>query len=226
MNKFITHFGGKLTYRTSGLTEYNVFWEQGLNGGGTYFGTEYPEVIKTLYPNHTFNRCLEWCSGPGFIGFNIMSHNLCKNLTLVDLYQPALNKVKETIEYNNLQEKVDFYKSSTIKDLKSTHKFDLIVANPPHYDKRSDDGNDSRILDDVDWEIHKEFYENIGFHMADECVILIQENEDGSKPEYFYNMIEKNNLKLFDVIKSPNQYDNHIHTKIYYLQLVKNINNE
>ena len=212
-----------LTYQTSGPKQFTVFWEQSLNGGGIYFGSEYPEVIKSLYPNRTFDTCLEWCSGPGFIGFNILSHNLCNHLALVDLHQPALDKVKETIQYNNLEQQVNFYKSSNIKDLVSDRKFDLIVANPPHYDRQSSTENDSRISDDMGWKIHREFYENIGSYMTDDGEILIQENEDGSHPEYFYDMIKQSNLKLKNVIKSPNHYGTDEHTKIYYMQVVKNV---
>ena len=73
------------------------------------------------------------------------------------------------------------------------------------------------------WKIHREFYKNIGSYMTDDGEILIQENEDGSKPEYFYDMITQSNLKLKNVIKSPNHYGTDEHTKIYYMQVVKNV---
>lgn len=209
-----------LTYKTEGKNKYTVFWEHHLNGGGMSFGSEYPSVIKNLYPNRIFNTCFEWCSGPAFIGYNILDHEICKNLVLVDLFQPALDLALKTSEYNNLSDKVKVFNGNTVDVIPSNIKVDLVVANPPHYDRPYINDN-SRIADDPNWEIHREFYNKISKYLSDDGVILIQENEDGSKPEMFYEMIASANLKVIDIVKSPNYYKT-APELIYYIHVVKN----
>jgi methylase of polypeptide subunit release factors len=211
-----------LTYITEGNNKYTVFWENEFNGGGMYFGSEYPKIIHELYPNRVFENCMEWCSGPGFIGYNILDHHLANNLLLVDIHRPALDVARKTKEYNNLNN-VRIVETGDISTLPSDIKVDLVVANPPHYDRHnSGDPDQSRISNDLDWKIHESFYASIGKYLTDDGIILIQENEDGSKPEYFYQMISDNNLMVRQVIKSKEHYTT-APTLIYYMEIVKKL---
>lgn len=194
-----------LTYKTEGKNQYTVFWDHDLNGGGMNFGPEYPSIISNLYPNRTFECCLEWCSGPGFIGYNLLDHGLCNTLVLNDIYQPAIDIANHTRDYNNLNSKVSTFCSQYIDSIPNNIKFDLVVGNPPHYN-RPYINDKSRIADDHNWNIHRYFYSKIESYLADDGIIILQENEDGSRPEDFYDMIDQSNLKLTDVIKSPKHY--------------------
>ena len=209
----------ELVYRTEGKNQYDIFWEHHLNGGGMFFGSEYPGIIQQLYPDRIFKNCLEWCAGPGFIGYNLLDHGLCEKIVFNDIYQPALDISYRSAQFNNLLNKVDFYCTGFIDQLPKSCKFDLVVGNPPHYD-RPYINNNSRIADDTNWEIHRQFYNNIGNYLTDDAIILLQENEDGSKPEYFADMIIQSNLKLNRVIKSPNHYTINP-TMIYYIEVTK-----
>lgn len=209
----------QLIYNTQGLNQYSVFWEHHLNGGGIGFGSEYPRIIKELYPDKVFKNCLEWCSGPGFIGYNILDHGLCEKLTLNDIYQPAIDISYKSAQFNNLLSKVELYCTGYINELPKQCRFDLVVANPPHYDRPYVNDN-SRIADDQNWEIHKQFYKNIGNYLTDDGVIIIQENEDGSTVECFETMIYGSNLKINRVIKSPDHYTTNP-TLIYYIEVTK-----
>jgi methylase of polypeptide subunit release factors len=208
-----------LSYHTEGLNKFEVFWTDNLNGGGMYFGSEYPNLIRTLYPNRIFKNCLEWCSGPGFIGYNLLDFGLCENLILTDLYQPAIDIAYQTAQHNNLLDKVQFYCSDKIENLPKHLKFDLVVGNPPHYDRPYINEN-SRIADDPDWLIHKQFYNNIYHYLSDDGVVILQENEDGSTINDFQNMILDSNLKISNVIKSPKYYESKP-TLIYYIEVTK-----
>lgn len=209
-----------LKVNTHGKNKFTIFYIEELNGGGMGFGTEYPDIIKRLYPNKIFNHCLDWCSGPGFIGLEILDQGLCKQLSLVDIYQPAIDHAQYTISHNNLQNAVTTYCAGDIGTLPNV-KFDLVVANPPHYDVDHEHPS-KRIMDDPNWDIHRNFYNKISNYLTDDGVILIQENMDGSKPEHFTEMIESNNLEIIDVIKSPAWFEESTHLMIYYIQIHKN----
>jgi methylase of polypeptide subunit release factors len=214
----------KLIYETTGNNRYKIFWRHELNGGGMQFGPEYPSLIQTLYPNRKFNVCYEWCSGPGFIGFNILDHGLCDSLLLTDICDPAIEIAKYSAGYNNIQDKVSAYLMRDIDLLPSNTKVDLVVSNPPHYDRSVVPGysldDNARMGDDVDWKSHKEFYSKIGKYLADDGVILIQENEDGSTPQMFEQMISDSGLKITNVIKSPKHYTS-TPELIYYIEIRK-----
>lgn len=207
------------TYTTEGKNKFSVFWEQNLNGGGIGFGSEYPKIIQDLYPQRIFKSCLEWCSGPGFIGYNLLDHGICEKLSLTDIYQPALDMAYKTAQSNNLLDKVNFYCTGFIDQLPNDCLFDLVVANPPHYDRPYINDN-SRIADDSGWKIHKQFYNNIGRYLTDDAIILMQENEDGSKAEMFLDMINESDLHMKRVVKSPGHYISNP-TLIYYIEVTK-----
>jgi len=209
----------ELTYITEGKNQYTVFWDHSLNGGGMLFGPEYPAIIRELFPDRVFDTCLEWCSGPGFIGYNLLDHGICKNLVLNDIHQPALDMANKTMIHNKLQDNVQLYCSGKIDDIPKHIRFDLVVGNPPHYNRKWLNEN-SRIADDENWLIHKYFYNNITEYLTDDGIVLLQENGDGSKPEDFYDMIEKSNLKVTKVIQSPN-HCTEAPTLIYYIMSQK-----
>lgn len=208
-----------LTHKTKGQNKFELFFTEELNGGGMGFGAEYPEIIRKLYPNKIFNHCLDWCSGPGFIGLEILDQGLCKELSLVDIYQPAIDHAQHTITHNNLQNSVTTYCTGDIVTLPNV-KFDLVVSNPPHYNYDGEHPT-KRIRDDANWDIHRNFYNKIGNFLTDDAVIIMQENMHGSTVDDFREMIESNNLKINNVIDSPN-YFNEAPLLIYYIEVHKN----
>lgn len=180
-----------------------VYYSNELDGGGISFGQQISVVLKNLYPNRIFNNCFEWCSGPGFIGFNILSSGICQNLCLGDIFKPALQAVEKTVE--NLspkyQDRVKTIHMHSVEQIAEDNQFDLIVSNPPHFN--SDSGTviskkifNSRISDDAGWQVHKNFFKNIKKNLAPEGVILLQENTFGSGPELFEQDIKNNGLRI------------------------------
>ena len=185
------------------VNDIQVWCDGEMYGGGENFGQEYVPVLKTLYPGKKFQDCLEWCSGPGFIGFSLLSNDLITNLYLVDIFKPAIYACKETVK--NLPDK---YKGNTIQplhldsvaDITADIKFDLIVANPPHWDWSTPTYTagffSDRINADNDWEIHNNFFSNIKKNLKPDGIILLQEAAKASGPETFRQMIEDNDLKI------------------------------
>lgn len=171
-----------LIYR---IDDIDVHWTVETNGNGTLFLPGYIDHFKTHYPNRKFNNALEWCAGPGFIGFGILASDICDKLSLLEMYKPACELLDKTIEVSNL-DNATVICADNVGVL--TDKYDLIVGNPPHWRKynsasrlmgangREDKLNWIRIAVDTDWAIHREFFTNINRNMTEDCVILLLEN--------------------------------------------------
>lgn len=209
-----------MTFDASGI---QVHYDSWMDGGGTWFGQEYADIIRTRYTNRVFKRCYEWCSGPGYIGFNILANKLCQGLTLSDMYESAIvDAVSTTIQTNQLQDCVSAYVGNSLSILPKHEQFDLVVANPPHYLECPGDDNYQRIAVDIDWQAHRDFFAHIGRHLTSDGVILLQENQAGSLNgvEDFRPFIESNNLKIKDSFKSNKFYDSDGPTQIYYIEII------
>lgn len=210
-----------MIFNASGI---QVHYDSWMDGGGTWFGQDYIDIIKQRYPNRIFDRCYEWCSGPGYIGFNILANKLCQGLTLSDMYELAIvDAVATTVRTNRLQNCVSAYVGSSLSVLPAHEQFDLVVANPPHYLECPGDDNYQRIAVDINWQAHQDFFKYIGQHLTDNGIILLQENQAGSLngAEDFRPFIEHNNLKITDCFRSEQYYDSNGPTQIYYIEISK-----
>lgn len=208
-----------MEFLTSGPNQYRVQYDSWMDGGGTWFGQEYVDVIKQRYPG-PFERCYEWCAGPGYIGFSLLDHGLCESLCLSDVYDEAIARAQETAVVNKLNN-VSAYVTGTVAGLPDREKFDLVVANPPHFLQCPGDDNYQRIAVDQNWAAHHEFFSNIGKHLQPGAVILLQENQAGSlnREKDFEQFIDDAGLKITDVFNSPNHYTPDHYTQIYYIEI-------
>ena len=197
-----------------------IKYNEELEGGGTTFGQRYQHVLKELYPNRTFENCFEWCSGPGFIGFDLLSRNLCQNLYLSDIFPPALRSIRETIVNNQefCEDRVFFCQSKAISELPADWKFDLVVSNPPHWNQNSGQlitkiYYNYRITSDLNWELHNEFFTNIKKYLNPGAIILLQEQSFASGPDTFKEMIKNNGMYINDCYWEPES------NNFYYLEV-------
>ena len=209
-----------MEFITSGQSKLSVFYHSWMDGGGTWFGQEYVDIIRDRYPGRVFERCYEWCSGPAYIGFNILDHGLCGSLCVSDVYQPAIQAVHETIKNNKLHN-VSAYATGTVSQLPENEKFDLVVANPPHFLTCPGDENYQRIAVDQNWTAHQEFFANIGQHLLPNGIILLQENQSGSmnREQDFEPFIDAAGLQITAAVDSPKYYTPDHHTRIYYIEI-------
>jgi hypothetical protein len=223
-------------FKTNGANGIDVFYLQNQDGGGTGPGQDYIKVIKNKYPGQTFNKIYEWCSGPGFIAYNLLDHGLAKKICLSDIHYPALLCAEETANYpkNACKDLVSIYLLSDLALLPTCEQFDLVVAAPPNISVLEVElewtSNNNRITSDYNWEGHKNFYKNIGKHLSPGGKILIQENHAGSTIEDFLPMIESNGLVVIDYFLSEDWYEadkNHRDpttwpvNKLYYIEIQK-----
>ena len=209
-----------MEFTTTGSNRYRVFYDSWMDGGGTWFGQEYVDIIKQRYPQQ-FERCYEWCSGPGYIGFSLLDYGVCRSLCVSDIYDSAINKaVAETIKQNKLTN-VGAYATGHVASLPEHEKFDLVVANPPHFLECPGDDNYQRIAVDADWAAHQEFFANIGQHLLPGGVILLQENQAGSllREAEFEQYVNAAGLQITDVFNSPAYYTPNHYTQIYYIEI-------
>lgn len=208
---------------TTGRNSIKVFYDSDLDGGGTWFGQDYIDVIKNRYPNRCFQKCLEWCAGPGFIGYNLLDHDICLSLCLSDAYEPAITSCLKTAMHlpEKYRSTVSAYVADRIALIPEHEKFDLVVANPPHFLTCPGDDIIQRIKVDQDWQAHREFFQSIGRYLTPDGVILLQENQAGSIQgvEEFRSMIESNHLRITGVWPSQVFFEKDGHTQIYYIEI-------
>jgi len=185
------------------LTDYvefqgiKVYYTKELDGGGADFGQDYIEFIRGNFPRQ--KRIFEWCSGPGFIGFSLLAHGLCKTLCLADVNPLAIQACSKTIRLNNLESKVTVYLSDNLKNIPSSEKWDLAVGNPPHFKSIcTKKASPEIIFLDKNWTLHREFYKDIGKFLQQNGTLLIQENSLRSTVESFREMIESNGFSILD----------------------------
>jgi tRNA1(Val) A37 N6-methylase TrmN6 len=196
--------GGYSKFTTTGSHRIEVFYKIELDGGGTTFGQDYLPVLTSKYPGRVFNRAYEWCSGPGFIGFSILSHGICKTLCLSDLYDPSITAAELTIDYepNCCQDQVTAYLCKDVGLIPKHEQFDLVVANPPHFNDFNgippNDYTGIRISKDINWQAHRNFFNNIKPYLTADGIILLQEHIHGAKLDDLVVMIEQNGLRITD----------------------------
>lgn len=211
-----------LYFSSTGPRNLKVYYQPGMDGGGTWFGQEYIAVIAERY-RRRFERCFEWCSGPGFIGYSLLDHGLVERLTLADCFEPALASARETAQDadNKIADRIDVFHSDTITGLPYTEPFDLVVGNPPHFYHPPEHPTFDRLDCDPGWQTHQEFFANIGTRLADDGIILLQENWPGSQPDTFAPWIETNGLRMTDWWPSLAWWQEDTDCKIYYLEIQK-----
>lgn len=189
--------------------------EPELDGAGKLLAPVFAELlydrrVKTIY---------EWCCGPAWIGLWLLEQGICQELVVSDINQKAIDCVRRTVSRHNYP--VRSYLSDNLKGIPEHEKFDIIVANPPNYVNIQADHPMGFLRydlrpSDIDWKIHRNFYNNIRKYMHKESNMYISEVEPYKKEVFSFNklydlrniepikdfseMIVTNNLKLNNVI--------------------------
>lgn len=187
-----------------------VYYLPHLDGGGSTFGRQFLPLLQ--YVTKPVPTAFEWCCGPAFIGFSLLSHGFCHKLFLSDTNPAAESAVRRTVRENALGQAVSFFVSDSIRALPKSPPWDLVVANPPHFNQRK--GN--LLADDADWRAHREFFDSIHSRLQPSADIFLQENFMGASPDAIASLADESNLTLLNVFtaKSP---DTHIANVYYFL---------
>ena len=202
-----------------------------LNGGGPILAPIFEKILS----GKKFDTAFEWCAGPAWIGMWLLENDICKTLITGDISAKSVGFVTKTAKKHGYD--VRSYASDNLKQIPEHEKFDLVIANPPNYcniQKSHPMGflRDDLKPSDIDWKIHKDFYENISRYLNDDAVMLISEVEPYSKEVYFLDelydkrseipmkefkrMTQSNDLKIIN--KIPYSFEG---VDCYMLEIVK-----
>jgi len=197
-------------------------WE--TDGGGSLFKDDYVVAVRRLHPDRVFNKCLEWCSGPGFIGYSLLGAGLVKHISFSDIHDPALDQCRRTASKSGL-DTISVYKSFNFDSIPSDKKFDLIVSNPPHFAEHAYYqyvmNQDPRKYLDYNWNIHRNFYKNAVNHLSDDGSIILQEFSWASGLPTFEEMIDSAGLKIVNHFLGDYRHPTEGRL-VYYIESVKN----
>ena len=196
--------------------DFSVLYNDHMYGHGDTHSQFYPKMLTWLYPGRVFKNCLEWCSGPGFIGFRLLSDGIAESVTMMDKYLPSLNACKKTWSQrpDRLTNKtMNIIHGSSVTALDNT-LFDLIVGNPPNFDFNiATIGTEHRITQDPGWSIHTDFFSNIKKNLSPDGVILLLKHINGSQPRDHEFYIQQAGLKINRVFQDKSL------PKLYYLEV-------
>ena len=187
------------------VNDLDVYYTNETNGGGDYFAIEYIDVVREWYG--TVDHTLEWCSGPGFIGYGMLASNLCNNVSFVEMHNPAILMLERTKQYSKYVDNINIYEGNTLECVPNNQQFNLVVGNPPHWkdveSAASSLGLDImhhahilEILVDDNWNAHRDFFKRIKLLLSNNGSVLLQENYAGSSPEDFRQMVDDAGLKI------------------------------
>ena len=159
-----------------------------LNGGGPLLAPIFAKVLS----GRKFNTVFEWCAGPAWIGMWLLENDICNTLVTGDINKKTINFVQKTAKKHDYD--VRSYFSDNLKEIPKTEKFDLVVANPPNYCNIQKPHVYGHLRDDlrpsdIDWKIHKDFYNNISKHLNDDATMFISEVEPYSRHVYLMDQL-------------------------------------
>ena len=211
-------------FETTGAQKFKVLHlAETTDGGGMWFGQEFISMLKQRYPGRQFDRCWEWCAGPGFIGFNMLDHGICNRLFLSDIYDPAVELAKETARQAGISDRVHALLFRDLAILPLDYQFDLIVANPPHNSNGTTNFHTAdhgmRLETDPVWTSHKNFFKHVADHLTEDGVIVLQENQLCSTVKDFEPMIKDAGLAVVDTWSSIEFFRPELLTQIYYIEI-------
>ncbi|MBE7172411.1 MAG: methyltransferase [Williamsia sp.] len=149
-----------------------VCYKLHLDGGGLQFSKLFTSFVKERFPGKIFYHVLDWCAGPGFIGFELLSQNLLQQLSLTDISSEAIDCALNTISVNNLQGMVKAYVGDNLEAVPKHQKFDLVVGNPP-WALQVNNLLNPLISSDVEWTLHRNFYNSVKDYLIPGALICL-----------------------------------------------------
>jgi hypothetical protein len=179
-----------------------IKYHPSMEGGGIYRSPMFIEVLSLIAPNRIFNHCLEWCSGPGFIGFGLLGKGLCKQLDLADIWQPSLTAAKAVKAPCN----VDTWHIRNLCDIQPPRMYDLIVANPPWWPGNLLHNQHNRLGADPELTTLKKFFIDAKNYLTPDGIIVLIEGQTYTGPKDISNALVDTGLELTQVLERSDQW--------------------
>lgn len=165
---------------------------------------------------------LDLACGIGVIGLTIFSKlghdSTIQKVVFSDINIFNLNSLKQTLIINNLDhlvgQRLDFYLSDGLDHIPETERFDLIVANPPHFCRKDISAemlSPARLgTFDPDWRFHRKVYAKCHNYLTERGEVWFLENSNSTKLKGFLPFIAANPdlkfLREVEETKNPNFY--------------------
>ncbi|HZV74844.1 MAG TPA: methyltransferase [Conexibacter sp.] len=109
-------------------------------------------------------------------------------LALRDRSPGAVASARRTAAHNGLRDRVSVYQSDVFDAVPATERWEVVVANPPHF-LPDPSQTESGLRFDPEWKVHRRFYASVKRHMTPGGVVVMVENAAGSDPGLFAEMI-------------------------------------
>lgn len=195
---------------------YVVYFTDDLRGGGDSIGQDFKLYLHEKYTSNgkRFSRAHEAFSGPGFIGYSLLGHQICESIVFSDINQKAIDACHFTAIQNKIEEKVTLFKSDCLESIPENERWDLIVANPPHISVDVQKKNKITYLD-KDFYAHRKFFSKLESYVTADSVIIFQESKNHSKPDDFKGMIEEYGFYIENIFVCRSAID------YYYIEIKK-----
>ena len=210
-----------MNIQTIDMAGLDVSTSNETDGFGFKTCQEAVSIFHQFADGRKFDNALEWCCGPGYYGLGIWKTGLVRTVSFNDIAPESKEVMGRTFEDNDID--FPFYLSDNFDDIPK-QKFDLIVGNPPHFnfsipfdDDLKPDHHEDRKMRDLDWEVHKKFYRQVGEYLSDDGSIMLMENWKGSSVETFKSMWEENGLHLTKFYSSEDK-----ESRNYYIEVRRN----
>lgn len=179
--------------------EIKIWYRSMLDAGGTIHAPILAQYLKDRFEMSVENA-LEVFSGPGFIGFHLITEGIANKITFTDINPIAIESVLKTIRSNNLVKQCFAYCGDNLEPLPTESKFNLVVGNPPWSFKYQ--GNTNGLIEsDPGWRIHWAFYKGIEKYLQPGgIVVLLEWKPDEIEPS-------GSGRESWDIRPRPPQFD-------------------
>lgn len=161
-----------------------------LDGGGSSQAGSFLKVLKPLLGQEPREHCLEWCSGPGFLGFSVLNRGLCRKLVLADINPRVGPGIERTIAENGLEGSVSYFISDNLRQVPRSLTFDLVLGNPPWAYRKIEGLANPLIPNDPGWKIHREFFSTVGERLTSQALLVVSCYEPFLSTAYIEEMKE------------------------------------
>jgi methylase of polypeptide subunit release factors len=169
-----------------------------------------------------YGRALEWCSGVGPLGYDLLDRKFVDSVAFVDSHGPSIKACLANATSNRMSDRVSAYVCDKVMQIPSQERFDIVVANPPHSGDRQafiDSlehlncvDNTCRLIVDEGYEALQDFYANIRDYLNPGADIYIT---TGSNQEHYITWAAKGGLRFMGF--SP--MSNNPHCGIYHFKV-------
>jgi len=172
--------------------------------GGTTRSPLFIEILNMIAPGKIFDHCLDWCSGPGFIGFGILGQGLCNKLDLADIWKPAL-KAAELVNHNY---NVNVHHIRRLSDIQPIQLYDLVVGNPPWFfgNLLNQSLNQFRLTCDPGLQILRTFLIDVKNYLRPDGILILVQGQTYTGPVDFLDIVEQAGLQMSHVIVAGDQW--------------------